>query len=277
MASSDFSNVRVESNAYNQETIRWLYVGASQVSIYRSDAGAGYVLVIDDLDPTDVAYEDDTLLADTHYDYKLSDDGGSTFSSIAGVHSQLQAVDIAARNNDALVPPQFVQEEDVNAQNLQFLSQAVQTTIQNQTTNTNRCIVCPVDGALVLDCTNGCFSFIVTITGDINSITVIGCTVCPDVMFLIPATVTAGICGWPVGSNCFFAGDECFQAPMLGPRTAFTDGTSRDGLGLPRGEGCFCESVFPFNIQCCEDDNICDLACAGKQSITLRACGGIGP
>ena len=82
------TSVRVESTSQNTATTRWVYAGAALISVYRSPDGITYAEVT--VPNTRVAigtlvYVDVDLVAGTKYWYKLSDNVGSTFSSVVTV------------------------------------------------------------------------------------------------------------------------------------------------------------------------------------------------
>ena len=175
MASSDFTNIRIESNDPQTVTIRYSYGSTNGIKVYRSTDGSNYSAVI----TIPAAYGsypsplvDIDLTQATHYFYKLSDDNGSTFTSVYDVTTQTQFAD---RFDSDMALPTFTNDEDVTAQNLDELRTQVESVIENDVMKPQKtCFVCPVDGALVLDCKDGCFTFKVRQDDmcDVNSISI---------------------------------------------------------------------------------------------------------
>src|SRR6266487_2436888 len=82
------TNVRVESNSISTTTLRWSYSGANPIAVYRSTDGSSYSeITTAETRPAagTTSYEDTGLSGGTKYWYKLSDDFGSTFSSVVTV------------------------------------------------------------------------------------------------------------------------------------------------------------------------------------------------
>jgi len=282
---ADFSNVRVEANNIKTTTLRWEKIGAVQVdvSVYRSIDGVSYSLVAGPMSSDIFEYEDTLLDDGTKYWYKLTQDGGATFSDIVTVVTYLASNQGVSRHIPILLPR--APEVGAVVGDMGFL-QNQQAATQEHTSiaalnldeDDTPCPTCSVDGALVLDC-GACNTFRVIMHEDINSITVMGCDGCPPVDFIIPPGETFGICGWPVGA-CFYSGDECFQAPIVGGpdgKTAKTTGESFNGYGDVElaSSSCVCTSSSSLNIQCCSES--CTLSCPDNQTVKLKACQGIGP
>jgi len=246
--------------------VKWAYGGASSVGVYRSIDGASYSLVATITLGT-LEYNDTGLADKTKYWYKLSDDSGSTFSSVVTV---ITYVPKSTRQGNG---SQWRVKGGVDGDLM-----ALQDQINIGDPQSQPCGLCIVDGAVVIDCTSGCDWFRVVMDQDINSISLLGCDDCPNVDFVIPPETTRGICGWPVG--CDFFGDECFQGRVPGGphgRTAKTNGLSYDGYGPSpvRTGDCPCPPTTVLSIKCCDDS--CTLACDGLLVAHLRACGGLPP
>lgn len=284
MADTEFSNVRVEAHKNKSAMLRWSKSGTVQtdVKVYRSTDGSSFAAITSAMLSSVLEYEDLFTLEDgTKYWYKLSQDDGSTFSDVVTVVSYRASSAGVARQQAIILP-------DDAAALARRQEQANITSFGFDTGDEVPCPICIVDGAIVLDC-GECNTFRVLMTEDINSITIIGCDPCPRVEFVIPAETERGICGWPVG--CDRVGDECTDARIPGGpegRTALTNGLSYKGYPRNGGAGngrsgtgggdtgsCPCETVFPFHIQCCDDD--CTLDCDVNTTVKLKACGGIAP
>ncbi len=254
------TNVRSEAVDYGVIRLRWTYPGANDVKVYQSTDGVSYSVVATIAVGT-TSYDDEDLLDQTKYWYKLSDDVGSTFSSVVTCVTYRASSKRASKSNFAISP---LKDQPV-PKNLNDLAYALNEELNVKKTESTPCDLCLNDGALVIDCTSGCEWFRVTVTQDINSISLLGCDDCPKVDFIIPPNETFGVCGWPQG--CDFAGDECFQAPIPGGtngRTAKTNGLSYDGYGpSPQivSAGCKCPpGTRTLSIKCCSAD--CTLTCA---------------
>lgn len=225
------TNLRIESTDPFLTILYWSQSGSHSIEIYRSTNGTDFSLLEEILANTE--YEDDTVSANTRYWYKLSDDDGGTFSDTVNVTThQCPLIDNGAGNGVAL--PRFDGQAQ-QSERLNDLSSQVESAL-NKTffygsaspSPNDQCEVCATNGAIVLDCSDGCDTFIVETSSDINSITVIGCgDICPPLDVTVPAGATVGVCGWPPG--CDFDGDECFNGPIVGGatgRTARTNGLS---------------------------------------------------
>lgn len=244
--------VRVFATAVGATRIKWAYSGGSDVKVYRSTDGSSYASVATVSPGTTGLYDDTGLANKTKYWYKLTDDNGSTFSSVVTV---VTYVEVSKRQGNSA---QFISSKN-SPQDLQNL----QDKLAGQDVQSQPCDLCLVDQALVIDCTSGCEWFRTVLDTDVNSITLLGCDDCPPVDFIVPPNTTRNICGWPMG--CDYFGDECYSAGVPGGthgRTAKTNGLSYDGYGpsptIPGG--CCPPGTLTLSIQCCSDD--CELTCS---------------
>lgn len=219
MASSDFTNIRIESTTPDSVTIRYSYGGSGDIALYRATSSGGSYSVVQSFPAAYGSYpspiHDVAVTQSQQYFYKFSDDGGSTFSSIYDVTVQKLFADPQEVAPVSL--PSFSSDEEVNAENMDNMRQQVETYLNGDAVAPiqRECQVCPVDGALVLDCADGCFTFVVKADdiADVNSIS-INCDRL-EIHFDIPEGTTTEICGFPPDSG--FNGDECFQAPASSP------------------------------------------------------------
>ena len=220
MAASDFTNERVEAYRPDVNLIRYSYAGAGNVTLWRSIAGAAYASIINI--PSDYGsypsplYDNSAeVVSATAYSYKLSDDAGVTFSDIVSVVSMTE-FQLETEGSPQLVLPAFGSDEDVNAATITELRDKIESHYNAEVATFRRsCEVCPVNGAIVLDCSDGCYFFEIRRAdiSDINSIS-INCTTL-EINFDIPPGTETEICGFPPETG--FTGDECFQAPLSGP------------------------------------------------------------
>jgi len=292
------TDVRVEAQSITSAILRWTYPGTAVIDVYRSTDGAAYTRITDNI--TNVAagtvtYTDTTLSTGTKYWYKLSDDVGSTFSSVVTVWSHgcltnsggLETF-ILPRSSDEAVPSDTFND----------LASRIESALGERVLNPEQCIACPDDGAVVIDCSEGCRDWVVIADQNINSVSIQWCEGGEgNIEFLLPPSVTREICGFPAGFG--FSGDECSKAPLVsGPfgmsmnvgwggasgAKADPSGTrsSRNvssGVGRGGGGGAACTCVPTANgaltIKSCTPNN--SLSCSSTKSLTLKVCGGRGP
>lgn len=296
--------VSIEGTSISTTHIRWTYSGTAQVAVYRSTdnvsfseitgvAGAGRV------DPGTTEFIDTGLTAGTRYYYKLTDDLGSTFSSVVNTFTHFCADQNAGQ---AFVLPRFDEGQTDTSYKLNELAERVERAIGDAVLAPANCIVCPADGAVVIDCTDGCNSFLVIADQNINSFSINRCGSSEPVIDLyVPPGTTVEVCGLPAGYG--FTGNECNEAPLSGG----DDGrTLRIGTGGPAGGagggggstpglpkstqgagggsgggvgGADCECVPGKNnqltLKCCVTD--CSLGCSGAKELVIKVCGGVGP
>lgn len=203
-------------------------------------------------------------------------------------------------NADALGLPRFSGDEG-DAQNLNIMAQQLEAIINEKALQGAECVICPTNGAVILDCQE-CGDFRIMATTDINSITMLNCDGGDGVVDVyIPPNVTRCICGWP--ERFGFEGGECvdncvsggtnpagrvFQIPYsgspAGPQIRGLPGggvpTTGGGGGGGGGGGCSCTPTgtppSELTIACCTTN--CAFDCtATTPSLSLRACGGLEP
>jgi hypothetical protein len=294
------TNVRVEAQSQTSAIIRWTYAGVSGLSLYRSTDGAIYTLITQDIPFTSTSYTDLDLDPGTKYWYKLSDDLGSTFSSVVTVWSH--GCLVSNGGLDTLALPRF-DGADQQADDLNNMAERIEEALGGRVLSPEQCIACPEDGAVVIDCSDGCKDWIVVADEDINSISVQWCEGPPGtVEFIIPPNTTnRRICGWPAGFG--FTGDECTQAPITTGAFGTSIGTSMGGAGGTGGgsggsggpssrrgynldtrsgggsggSGCTCVpgANGALTIKSCSPNN--SLSCTSSKSLKLLVCGGRGP
>jgi hypothetical protein len=275
------TDVRVEATSITSNIIYWTYAGAVGVGVYRSSDGVSYSQIVI-VDAATTQYADTGLSTATKYWYKLSDDAGSTFSSIVTVYTQ-----------GCPDPSSAGQEMALPDESLAALARRVEELFQQTVFDPQKCLVCPLDGRAIIDCEKGCRDFLVLADIDINSITIRGCND-GSIDFIIPPNTTRKICGFPAGFG--FTGDECFRAPIIAGATGATarvnyrgnradsSPTSKPGYGGGSGSGgggggsaCTCvpRTENRLTIKSCNNNN--SLNCQSTKSLTLLACGGQPP
>ena len=297
------TSVSVEAQSMSTTVLRWSYAGSAYMAIYRSTDGASYSEITTPttrLESTTLTFTDTGLSSGTKYWYKLTDDGGSTFSSVVTVYTHFCA---DQNNAQAFSLPRFDQGLEDPSAKLNELAERVERALGDTSMYPESCIICPSDGAVVVDCTDGCNSFIVVADQDINSFSVNRCgNYDPPVQIYVPPSTTVSICGFPSGYG--FDGNECNEGPISGGtngRTLLFGGTGAAGgagggggastPGLPKTGilsgggsgggvgGTSCECVPGRNnqltLKCCTAD--CSLGCSGSKQLKVKVCGGIGP
>ena len=298
------TSVRVEATSTTTAVLRWSYAGTTAIGVWRSPDGVTYAEVTAvgaRVASGTTNYTDDSLSPATKYWYKLSDDAGSTFSSVVTVwtHVCLDNPD----GSDVFALPRFSGESDPNevSASLDEMAQRIEEVLGTRVMEPQQCTACPVDGALVLNCANGCKEWIVVADQDINSISMQWCDGGDThIDFVIPPNTTRQICGF---SGSFgFSGDECFSAPIVagadgrtvsvggsgakgnranpsttGSKPGYGGGTGRGGGG--GGGACNCtpsgQGVRNLTIKSCNANNSLD--CSSTKSLQLKVCGGLGP
>ena len=227
------TDVRVEAQSITSTILRWTYAGSAGLGVYRSTDGISYSVITSPLLPSsDTSYTDTGLAAATKYYYKLSDDVGMTFSSVVTVttHTCLSAAGALA----TFSLPRLGGPEDLVVDPFNNLAERIESTLGGRLLTPNQCIACPSDGAIVIDCSNGCTDWVVIADEDINSISLQWCNGPPgNIEFIVPPNTSGRqICGWPAGFG--FSGDECSKAPI----TTGASGTSiSTGIGGASGRG----------------------------------------
>ena len=302
------TNVRVWAIGQTSTILKWSYSGSHSIGIYISTDGASYSLT-DSVEAATLTYNDIGLIAGTKYWYKLSDDGGSTFSSVVTVKSHAcgddgkkkrrgfalprsrrrgneeatRDIGIGRRSGDKDIP--------IGRRNFDKAMRDIEEVVEKRILHAEPCVVCVTDGAIVIDCADDCECYDVDVDADINSITFLNCDgVDPCINFRVPPSTTRGICGFPQGHDGFatqFTGDECFSNPISGgtngrtvttgkqkPRSKPGSGKASGGGG---GSGCECipGSNGQLTIKCCSAE--CSMSCSSSKSLQIKICGGSPP
>ena len=310
------TNVRVESNSLTTATLRWTYPGSNNIDVYRSTDGASYSRITDgatNIAPGTTSYADSSLAVGTKYWYKLSDDVGSTFSSVVTVVTQSCLP--PAGSGDTFSLPKFGEGREPvpeailhgdpgeglvvmndwlakQSEDLNNLSERIESVLGGRVLVPEECIACPSDGAIVLNCAGHCREWLVVADEDINSISLQYCDEGEGtVKFAIPPNVTRRITGWPDGFGS--SGDEPSIVSGANGRTVSVPigkvgGTakptsSRPGTGTGIGSGggagagsCNCTAISGLlTIKSCNANN--SLNCTSTKSLQLIACGGRAP
>ena len=290
------TNVRVESNSLTTATLRWTYAGTNNIDVYRSTDGAIYTRITDgatNITPGTTSYIDTSLEVGTKYWYKLSDDVGSTFSSVVTVVTQSclpPAGSLDTFSLPRMSPPDPESEFDIDTFN--NLAERVENILGGRLLAPDVCIVCPTDGAIVLNCAGHCREWIIIADEDINSISVQYCDEgSGTIEFIIPPNVTRRITGWPDGFGA--SGDEPSVVSGSDGRTMTVPSSPTGGKAKPTssrpgtgsgigsgggsgGSGCNCTAINgALTIKSCNANN--SLNCTSTKSLQLIACGGRGP
>ena len=273
------TNVRVEASSISTTILNWSYSGSAAVSIWRSTDGASYSL-IDSVLAATLTYTDSGLSTGTKYWYKLSDDDGSTFSSVVTVYTQ-----------GCPTPGSADQAMGLPDDSVEDLARRVEELFRDKVIDPQKCLVCDSDGRLIFDCSGGCKDFQTILTADVNSVTFENCPDDVTVDVIVKPNTTRKLCGFPAGLG--FSGDECFQAPLIAGPNGLThsisgkrpaDSKSKPNVGSTGGSGgggggsaCTCVpgKGNVLTIKSCNANN--SLKCTSTKSLRLIACGGVGP
>jgi hypothetical protein len=283
------TDVRVFAISQTSAQVRWTYPGTASISVFRSTNGTDYTELTSIGNRVAVgttSYDDTTLGVGTKYWYKLSEDDGSTFSSVVTVvsHTCLSP----ASGDDTFSLPRTNGESP--GQEFDELAERIEAALNGRVLSPDQCAACPEDGAIVIDCSSGCDDWVVVADEDINSISVQWCGETPGTFeFIVPPNTTRQICGWPAGFG--FGGDECFRAPIVtgaagrsvfvgnkrpNPRSkkGYNPGIGTGGMG---GTACTCvtDGIGQLTIKSCNSNN--SLNCSSSKSAVLKACGGKSP
>jgi hypothetical protein len=199
--------------------LRWSYSGSNLVRVYRSTDGTNFSPVSDALTVGTTSYTDTGLATGTKYWYKLSDDSGSTFSSVVTVWTHGCAAP-ATGGGEGFSLPRLHPGGGDPANEFNDMAQRIENVLQGRVLDPTECAACPEDGAIVIDCSDGCRSFVVIADQDINSISIQMCAGEGNIDFIVPPNQTRKICGFPAGFG--FTGDECTEAPISGGATGRT-------------------------------------------------------
>jgi len=302
------TELRVEATSISTTTLRWTYAGSNNLGIFRSTNGTDYTLIATVLS-TVTSYDDIDLDTGTKYWYKITDDDSATFSSVVTVYTH--SCPTTLQNTAANSLPKFPTDDSITADRLNELIRRLEDGLAGVVIAPDRCITCPTDGAIVIDCTNGCNNWSVIADQDINSISINWCEQFDgSIDFIVPPNETWGICGFPQGFG--FTGDECTESPISGgpsgtTATAGWNGTGNSGAGSasgsttggPKGDanktgdragvggggqsagagggGCTCIPGVNGDLflKSCTPRNSID--CVSTKTLKLVACGGKGP
>lgn len=287
------SDVRVEAQSITSTILRWTYSGTSPIAVYRSTDGSSYSEITGagtQVAAGTTSYIDTVLSTGTKYWYKLSDDSGSTFSSVVTVTTMTCAV--GTSDASAMQLPQAT-SDTVEPQTFNELSQRVEQGLNLFRSVTGQtCVACISDTTLVIDCIDfaGCNQVDVNVDQDINSITIANCDdSIQQVNFLIPPSTTRKICGWPQGFG--FTGDECFRAPIAGGTAGRTmsvplsagkakpvaSKTGYGGAGGAGGSACTCVPGAQGQLTIVFCDHNSNSVCHSAGAMGFKVCGGKPP
>ena len=290
------ADLTVESTAPTVVEVDWTDNGEVN-TLYRAPFGGAYTSLAT---VTGLAtYSNTTAVTETRYQYKITS-GVSGDSNVDDVVAQTCATD--TREPEDLTLPSFEgdeQQDDLLNQMARDLEGFVNTRLANP----DPCATCVTNGAITIDCSR-CTDFNVTVTEDINSVSIVNCGGSGDsrggegsINFHIPPNTTRKICGFP--QTFGFEGGECFDLPGVSGGTAgktchvgfmripFIGVEAIPPIGCGRlsgspgsgggggGTACDCLPSTPgqLTLACCTTN--CSLACATTKSLKLIACGGM--
>ena len=290
------TNVYVEAISITSVELWWDYSGSNAIGIYGSTDGAAYSLFATATPVGDTNYQVDGLSPETKYWFKLTDDLGSTFSSVVTVWTHQCMV---PQGDAALFSLPRFDGDAQQSDNLNNFAERVEAALGGRLLAPGTCSACPDDGRIVLDCSSGCDDWVVVADEDINSITMHNCNERPfNVEFIVPASTTRAIGGWPAGFG-FGGGEGKWNKFATGTgggstsvgsgggggkaspgrsagRNSYNKGTG-PGVGAGAGgSGCTCvPKNGALTIKSCNANNSMD--CSSTKKLRLIACGGLQP
>lgn len=313
------TDVRVEATSITTTVIRWSYSGSNPILVFRSTNGTDYTEATDSntrVQAGTTEFMDTGLSVGTRYWYKLTDDNEATFSDVVTVytHSCLGPIGFSSspiklpRFNDeevesllgdtSEIPGGPLLERDDTKERLNDMARRIEQALKGKDIEPGVCVACPVEGAVVVDCSDGCKNWEIVADQDINSVSINWCDKFDGTIdFIIPPGTTRRICGFPAGFG--FTGDECTQAPISGGSNGRRVGLGYGGSGsgggsaspstssrpvLSRGietgaraggSGCTCVPEGGLTIKSCNPENSLD--CSSTKRLKLFACGGVKP
>lgn len=196
------SNLIAESNSSSSVTLTWTDNSDNETGFKVQRALFGGVFsTIDTTAANVVTYTDETVTAGTRYEYKIvatNADGDATASNTVNVVVQVCAEDVAQPNTITL---DRFEGEGQQSDKLNASMQKIEELLARRDMGIQDCLICPSNGAVIIDCSKGCQHFTIAVTEDINSISIIGCDNAPlsILEFVVPTGTTRKICGFPTG------------------------------------------------------------------------------
>ena len=205
--------LEIESISVDSVNLRWLdsVDPTDTFEIWRSEDGSNF----DQIDTTAASattYEDSGLEPETRYWYKVINEAAVESAEKSVVTQACWTP--SATNELAMALP--TSDQEVTSDEFNDAMRRLEAIIRNQSGENRDCVACSVNGALVLNCSEGCRDFVVDISEDINSISIIGCEGGGpgSVEFEVPAGECYAVCGFPAGFG--FSGQECFDTEICG-------------------------------------------------------------
>lgn len=141
--------LRAESRGSSSNSLDWSYDGDSPIGIYRALHGQAFRLIAVVVSPLALHYDDNSTTALTWYDYKISDDGGITFSNTVSVITQCYPTTTGSlQSTTSPALPQFPTAQEITPDTLNQLSQQVESTLNNVVLYgvDNPCLACIENG-----------------------------------------------------------------------------------------------------------------------------------
>lgn len=288
------TGVSVEFNSQDTATLRWTYSGSAYVNVYRSTDGSSYTAITSFVGGTAIApgtttYTDSGLVVGTKYWYKLTDDSGSSFSSVVSgwTHSCLPP----AGSLDTFVLPRAHPGGGDPVDEFNDMAERVESVLNGRLLAPEECVACPDDGQLILNCSGHCKDWLAVIDQDVNSISMQFCDDSDvNIELVIPPGATRIVRGWPAGFG-FSGGEPAISGGTNGrsvnvgsskgakanPSTTRSRPSTGTGAGAGGGQGgCTCAPVGGnLTIKSCNANN--SLNCQSTKSLSLKACGGRPP
>ena len=285
------TDLQVESRASSQASLLWTDNGEAN-TLKRALHGGSYSTVATVTGTA--SYTDTTITAGVYYDYKITS-GVSGDSNVVSVTVQVcDASPTVSTSPMSSVGIPRAGESGVDPALFNLFADQVEAALQPANDPNTPMIVCPTNGAIIIDCRLA-RNFTVQATTDINSISMIGCNNAPagNVSIQIPPNVTRKIAGFPLGfgmtpgqvsvsggttgKTYSFPFSNTPTGPLGSMVGAGSPGVGGAGGGGGGGGGCGCSPSDgqSLTITCCTAS--CSMSCSGGKSLSITVCGGVPP
>ena len=269
------SDVRAESRSFDSVTVTWADNSDNETGfkVQRAPFGGSFATIATTAADVET-YTDDTVAEGTRYEYKIvatNGDGDAAASNTVNVVVQVCEGDVG--HPSAITLPRLTGERQ-QSDELNSAMQKIEEVLARRDMGIQDCLICPSNGAVVLDCSDACQHFTVTVTEDITSISIVGCENAPlsIIEFVVPAGASRRICGFPIGFG--FEGGECARSYGAGSYFMRFFGT-RVGPRLDVAD------IQTLAVACHSDDGSenasCTYDCSNDSHAHFRVTGGLPP
>lgn len=299
------SNLQSAAIAHDSVNLTWTDASSDEThfDIERSlTTGSGFSKVGEAAE-NDTSYVDTSLATATRYFYRIravNSSGNSSYTAETSVVTHTCSL-VSPRQSNLSLPRHSGGGDP--ASEFDELAEKVEEAINTLGGDAGReeCVACSTNGAVVLDLSK-CCNYLIEMTEDINSVSVINSDKCKDgtINISVPPGATRRICGFPEGWG--FEGNECrksitndsandlvFALSYQNSGTSSRQGTRSTPSGAPRGAGGSgrggglggAGTATALAITCLTSagaaNSTCSAACQGAKSLKLKAIGGTPP